>query len=155
MSRRIEHPDFTRRLGAMARDAQLLQNRRGDWLIPDKADLIRGRVEGHPDGFGFLVPDDGGADLFLATKEMDKVLHGDRAIARVVGIDRKGRPEGKIVEVVERANSKVVGRVHRGARRLVRRRREPAHQPGHPAGAGGEGARRRPSPSPARSWWWN
>ncbi|HZV55745.1 MAG TPA: ribonuclease R [Rhodocyclaceae bacterium] len=107
-----EHQDFTRRLGAMARDAQLLQNRRGDWLIPDKADLIRGRVEGHPDGFGFLVPEDGGADLFLPEKEMDKVLHGDRAIARVVGIDRKGRPEGKIVEVTERANTRVVGRVH-------------------------------------------
>jgi ribonuclease R len=107
-----EHQDFSRRLGAMARDAQLLQNRRGDWLIPDKADLVRGRVEGHPDGFGFLVPDNGAADLFLPTKEMDKVLHGDRAIARVVGVDRKGRPEGKIVEVSERANSKVVGRVH-------------------------------------------
>jgi ribonuclease R len=108
-----EQIDFSRRLGAMARDAQLLQNRRGDWLIPDKADLIRGRVEGHPDGFGFLVPDEkGAADLFLPEKEMAKVLHGDRAIARVVGIDRKGRPEGKIVEVTERANSRVVGRVH-------------------------------------------
>ncbi len=107
-----EHVDFSRRLGAMARDAQLLQNRRGDWLIPGKADLIRGRVEGHRDGFGFLVPDEGGADLFLAEKEMAKVLHGDRAIARVVGVDRKGRPEGKIVEVTERANSRVVGRVH-------------------------------------------
>jgi len=108
----VEHDDFQRRLGAMARDAQLLQNRRGDWLIPDKADLIRGRVEGHPDGFGFLVPEEGGADLFLPTKEMDKVLHGDRAIARVVGIDRKGRPEGKIVEVTERANRKLVGRAY-------------------------------------------
>jgi ribonuclease R len=108
----FEHEDFQRRLGAMARDAQLLQNRRGDWLIPDKADLIRGRVEGHPDGFGFLVPEEGGADLFLPAKEMDKVLHGDRAIARVVGIDRKGRPEGKIVEVTERANRKVVGRAY-------------------------------------------
>jgi ribonuclease R len=107
-----EHEDFSRRLGAMARDAQLLQNRRGDWLIPDKADLIRGRVEGHPDGFGFLVPEGGGADLFLPEKEMAKVLHGDRAIARVVGIDRKGRPEGKIVEVTERANARVVGRVY-------------------------------------------
>jgi len=108
----FEHEDFQRRLGAMARDAQLLQNRRGDWLIPDKADLIRGRIEGHPDGFGFLVPDEGGADLFLSTKEMDKVLHGDRAIARVIGVDRKGRPEGKIVEVTERANNKVVGRAY-------------------------------------------
>jgi ribonuclease R len=108
-----EQTDFSRRLGAMARDAQLLQNRRGDWLIPGKADLIRGRVEGHPDGFGFLVPDEkGAADLFLPEKEMAKVLHGDRAIARVVGIDRKGRPEGKIVEVTERANARVVGRVH-------------------------------------------
>jgi len=107
----FELAHFSRRLGAMARDGQLLQNRRGDWLIPDKADLIRGRVEGHADGFGFLVPDDGGADLFLSTKEMDKVLHGDHAIARVIGSDRKGRPEGKIVEVIERANTRLVGRI--------------------------------------------
>jgi ribonuclease R len=106
-----ETQDFQRRLGAMARDGQLMQNRRGDWLLPDKADLIRGRVQGHADGYGFLVPDGGTADLFLAAKEMDKVLHGDRAIARVIGVDRRGRPEGKIVEVLERANTRVVGRV--------------------------------------------
>ena len=105
---------FQRRLGAMAREGQLLQNRAGAWLIPDKADLIRGRVEGHPDGYGFLVPDDAvkrEADLFLGPKEMEKVLHGDRAICRVIGLDRRGRPEGKIVEVLERANNRVVGRV--------------------------------------------
>jgi ribonuclease R len=102
---------FQRRLGAMARDAQLMQNRRGDWLIPNKADLVRGRIVGHPDGYGFLMPEEGGTDLFLAAKEMDKVLHGDKAIARVIGVDRKGRPEGKIVEVTERANRLVVGRV--------------------------------------------
>ncbi|MDI6750873.1 MAG: ribonuclease R [Rhodocyclaceae bacterium] len=107
-----EREAFQRRLGAMARDAQLLQNRRNDWLIPDKADLLRGRVQGHPDGFGFLVRDDGGPDVFLPEKEMNKVLHGDHVIARIVGIDRKGRPEGKIVEVTERANQRVVGRVH-------------------------------------------
>jgi ribonuclease R len=107
-----ERDDFARRLGAMARDGQLLQNRRGDWLIPDKADLIRGRIDGHADGFGFLIPESGGGDIFLAEKEMAKVLHGDRAIVRVIGVDRKGRPEGKIVEVTERANSRVVGRVY-------------------------------------------
>ena len=107
----FEHESFSRRLGAMARDAQLLQNRRNDWLIPAKADLVRGRVQGHADGFGFLVREGGGADLFLPEKEMNKVLHGDHAIARVVGTDRKGRPEGKIVEVTERANKEVVGRV--------------------------------------------
>jgi ribonuclease R len=107
----IELEPFQRRLGAMAREAQLMQNRRGDWLIPDKADLVRGRITGHPDGFGFLTPDEGGPDLFLSAKEMDKVLHGDKAIARIIGVDRKGRPEGKIVEVTERANRFVVGRV--------------------------------------------
>ena len=95
-----EHEDFTRRLGAMMRDGQIIQNRKGDWLIPDKADLIRGRIEGHPDGYGFLVPDDGGGDLFIGEREMAKVLHGDRALARVVGVDRRGRREGKIVEVI-------------------------------------------------------
>ena len=107
----FELEPFQRRLGAMARDAQLMQNRRSDWLIPDKADLVRGRVAGHPDGFGFLIPDEEGPDLFLSAKEMDKVLHGDKAIARVIGLDRKGRPEGKIVEVTERVNRHVVGRV--------------------------------------------
>ena len=106
-----EHEPFQRRLGAMARDGQLMQNRRGDWLLPTKADLIRGRVQGHADGYGFLVPDDGGADIFLSTKEMEKMLHGDRAIVRVVGTDRKGRPEGKVVEVTDHANSRLVGRV--------------------------------------------
>ena len=114
---------FRRRLGAMARDGQLLQNRRGDWLIPDKADLLHGRVIGHPDGFGFLRPDKIEAgeaseaagtkanDIFLSAKEMAKVLHGDRVIARIVGVDRRGRPEGQIVEVTERANQRLVGRV--------------------------------------------
>lgn len=107
-----EFDAFARRLGAMGREGQLMQNRRGDYLIPDKADLIRGRVEGHPDGYGFLVREEEGADLFLGPKEMDKALHGDRVIARIVGMDRRGRPEGKIVEVLERANHRVVGRVH-------------------------------------------
>ncbi|HWS11532.1 MAG TPA: ribonuclease R [Rhodocyclaceae bacterium] len=102
---------FQRRVSAMQRDGQVMQNRRGDFLIPDKADLIRGRVEGHPDGFGFLVPDDGSPDLFLDPHEMHKALHKDRVLARVTGLDRRGRREGKIVEVLEHANRKVVGRV--------------------------------------------
>nr|WP_221928749.1 ribonuclease R [Tepidiphilus olei] len=102
---------FERRLRAMERDGQILRNRRGAYLLPEKADLIRGRVQGHPDGFGFLIRDDGGEDIFLGPKEMRQVLHGDRVIVRISGIDRRGRPEGKIVEVLERANQKVVGRV--------------------------------------------
>ncbi|MEO8134725.1 MAG: ribonuclease R [Betaproteobacteria bacterium] len=102
---------FHNRLLAMERDGQLLRNRKGELCIVEKLDLLVGRVEGHPDGFGFLVRDDRGPDLFLGPLEMRKVLHGDRASARVTGIDKRGRPEGSIVEVIERANVRVVGRI--------------------------------------------
>ena len=102
---------FQRRLGAMEREAQLLRNRKAAYILPERASLIAGRVEGHPDGYGFLVPDDGSEDLSLEARQMAKVLHRDRALVRVVGVDRRGRREGVIVEVLERANSKVVGRV--------------------------------------------
>ncbi|MDR1710034.1 MAG: ribonuclease R, partial [Candidatus Accumulibacter sp.] len=72
---------------------------------------VAGRIEGHADGYGFLLPDDGGEDIYLDARQMTKALHGDRALARVVGLDRRGRREGAIVEVLERANSRVVGRV--------------------------------------------
>jgi len=105
----LEH--FERRLRAMERDGQVIRNRRDAYLLPDKADLIKGRIEGHPDGFGFLRRDDGQPDIFIGARDMREVLHGDRAIVRISGVDRRGRPEGRIVEVLERANKRVVGRV--------------------------------------------
>ena len=70
-------------------------NRRGDCLLPDKADLIKGRVQGHADGFGFVIRDDKGPDVFLGPRTMREVLHGDRVIVRIAGSDRRGRPEGR------------------------------------------------------------
>jgi ribonuclease R len=107
-----ERDAFGRRLAAMERDGAIMRNRRGAICMPEKLDLIRGRVQGHPDGFGFLVRDDGGQDLFLGAGEMHKALHGDRVMARIAGVDRRGRPEGKIVEVLEHAQNRVVGRLH-------------------------------------------
>ncbi len=103
---------FQRRLGAMQRDGQLMLNRKKQLCLPDKLDLIKGRVEGHPDGFGFVAPEEGGDDLFLSPKEMHRVLHGDRVLVRVAGFDRRGRREGKIVEVLEHVNQFVVGRYY-------------------------------------------
>ena len=67
-----------RRLRAMERDGQLLYNRRGAYCLIDQTDLVRGRVAGHPDGFGFLIPDEGGDDLFLSDRQMRQVFHGDK-----------------------------------------------------------------------------
>ena len=100
------------RLRAMCRDGQLVQNRRGGYCVVNKADLIAGRVIGHADGFGFLRPDEPGEDLFLSPRQMRSLWHDDRAVVQVTGIDRRGRREGTLVEVIERAHQHVVGRVH-------------------------------------------
>jgi ribonuclease R len=107
-----EREAFAKRLAAMERDGEVIRNRRDAICVVEKLDLVRGRVQGHRDGFGFLIRDDGGPDLFLAPKEMHKVLHGDRVVARQSGTDRRGRPEGKIVEVLEHAQTRLVGRLH-------------------------------------------
>jgi len=103
---------FASRIGAMLRDGEIIRNRRNALCVVEKLDLFRGRVQGHPDGFGFLVRDEGGPDLFLGPKEMREVMHGDRVVARISGIDRRGRPEGTIVEVLERGQQRLVGRLH-------------------------------------------
>jgi ribonuclease R len=103
---------LTRRLTAMLRDGQLIQNRRGGYGVASKLDLIRGGVIANAEGYGFLRPEEGGGeDLYLSPAEMRKVLHGDRVLASVVGVDRRGRRQGAIVEVLERRSPRLVGRV--------------------------------------------
>ena len=97
----------------MERDGQVIRNRRGDFGLTGRMDLVTGRVIGHRDGFGFLRPDDAGTDLFLSPRQMRSLMHGDRAVVRVVKVDRDGRREGALVEVVERGVGKVVGRFRR------------------------------------------
>ncbi len=100
-----------KRLGAMVRDGQLVQNRRGGFAPVEHTNLIPGVVIANPEGFGFLRPDAGGGDdLFLPPYEMRKVMHGDRALANVTGIDRRGRREGSIARVLERGVRRLIGR---------------------------------------------
>ncbi|MBT8060179.1 MAG: VacB/RNase II family 3'-5' exoribonuclease, partial [Gammaproteobacteria bacterium] len=98
-----------RRLRAMVRDGQLVKNRRGAYGLAAKMDLVAGRVSAHRDGFGFVMPDEGGPDLYLSPRRMRSVLHGDRVLASVVGVDGRGRKEGAVREILERAHQRVVG----------------------------------------------
>ncbi|PLA39629.1 ribonuclease R [Neisseria sicca] len=109
-----EYEFFERRLKAMARDGQVLINRRGAVCAADKLDLVKCRVEAHKDGFGFAVPltptKDG--DFVLYERQMRGIMHGDIVTVRPAGIDRRGRREGTVLDIVERAQSKVVGRFY-------------------------------------------
>src|SRR5712691_870606 len=106
-----ERDAFVKRLGAMEREGQILRNRKGAILVAANLHLVTGRVERHPDGYRFVVAEEG-PDLYLSPHEMRKVLHGDRVMVRESGVDRRGRKEGTIVEVIERVNARVVGRLH-------------------------------------------
>lgn len=110
LSDEIDLDALKKRLRAMERDGQLLFNRRRQYVPIAHTDLIAGRVIGHPDGFGFLKPDDGTPDLFLHAKQMRTLMHGDRALVSVRGLDPKGRREGAVVQVLERGTTQVVGR---------------------------------------------
>ncbi|TFW32356.1 ribonuclease R [Massilia horti] len=105
------HDVLERRLNAMERDGQIRGDVSGTYTLLDVSGFVAGRVSAHRDGFGFVIPDDASEDLFLSDREMQKVLHGDRVLAKVSGVDRRGRPEGTIVEVVERANTHIIGRL--------------------------------------------
>ncbi|MFZ0871353.1 MAG: ribonuclease R [Rhodanobacter sp.] len=100
-----------KRLGAMVRDGQLLLGRRGGYAPTQKLDLIAGVVLANAEGYGFLRPDEGGDDLYLSPQQMRAVMHGDRVLASVVGIDRRGRKQGAIAEVLQRRSPRLVGRV--------------------------------------------
>jgi ribonuclease R len=102
---------LSRRLNAMQRDGQIIIDDSGHYSLATQTGFIAGRVSSHRDGFGFVIPDEPGEDLFLPEKEMQKVLHGDRVLAKIVGVDRRGRSEGTIVEVTQRANTHIIGRL--------------------------------------------
>ena len=108
-----EQEALQRRLSAMERDGQIIRNRGGAFGLVDRMDLITGRVIGHRDGYGFVRPDDGSVDLFFSPRQMRSLMHGDRVVARVAKIDRNGRREGTLVEVIERGVGRVVGRLWR------------------------------------------
>ena len=80
--------------------------------IPSRELILQLLVQGHRDGFGFLVPDEGTEDLFLGPSQMRLVFDGDRVLGRVTGVDRRGRSEGAVVEVLERAHEILVGRYY-------------------------------------------
>jgi ribonuclease R len=97
----------------LIRDGAIIRNRRDEYCLRDRLGLIVGTVSGHRDGYGFVHAEDRAQPpVFLAHRQMQQVMHGDRVAVRVTGQDRRGRPEGSIVEVIERGTQEIVGRLY-------------------------------------------
>jgi len=107
-----EQKRLEKRLKKLLTNGQLLQNRRGEYCLLAKLDALTGKVSGHPDGFGFFIPDDGSEDIFLPFHEMQSLLDGDRVAVRLSGTGKKGRRAGAVVEILERGKQTVVGQFH-------------------------------------------
>ncbi|OGT25165.1 MAG: ribonuclease R [Gammaproteobacteria bacterium RIFCSPLOWO2_02_FULL_42_14] len=108
-----EKEGLTHRLKAMLRDGQLMLNRRMQYGVVDRLSLISGFVQAHRDGFGWLIPDSGkGPDIFLPARQMRQVFSNDRVLVRVITPSSR-RPEGAIVEILERNTQFVAGRFYK------------------------------------------
>ncbi len=107
-----EQEGLRRRLIAMVRDGQLIQNRKGSYGPIDKMDLIAGKVQGHRDGYGFVIPNEGGDDLFLTAGQMKELFDGDRIVVRETDVDQRGRRYCAIVDILERSVTQIVGPYH-------------------------------------------
>lgn len=108
-----------RRLKAMLRDGQLVADRKDVYGLVSKMDLVTGKVAGHRNGYGFLLPEDGSEDLYLDNRQMRTIFHGDRVVVRARGDSLqghsgfRGRLEGEVVEVLEHNTHSLVGRFYK------------------------------------------
>ncbi|MBI2533089.1 MAG: ribonuclease R [Deltaproteobacteria bacterium] len=96
-------------LRELCREGKLVRLKKNHYTLPDRQNLVTGRVQAHPDGYGFLIPEDKDAeDVYLSRREMRRVMHGDEVMVR---IDRKrrGATEAHIVQVIERAQKRLLG----------------------------------------------
>ena len=96
-------------LRELCHQGRLVRLKKNHHALPDRQNLVTGRIHAHPDGYGFLIPDDKDAeDLYINRREMRRVMHGDRVMARNERKPRGGS-EAHIVQVLERAQKRLVG----------------------------------------------
>ncbi|MBV4413585.1 ribonuclease R [Enterobacteriaceae bacterium YMB-R22] len=105
-----QHEALRRRLRAMERDGQLIFTRRQCYALPERLDLVKGKVIGHRDGYGFLRVEGRKDDLYLSSEQMKACIHGDEVLAQPLGADRRGRREARIVRVLVPRTGQIVGR---------------------------------------------
>jgi ribonuclease R len=100
-----------RRLKAMLRDGQITEGRKGRFRAIDHDDALVGVVQGHRDGFGFVIVEGEDEDVYLSNRQMQQLFDGDTVRVAITGIDSRGRREGVILEVLEHNTQQLVGKL--------------------------------------------
>lgn len=107
--------DIKKLLRKMVQEGEIIKTRGDRYGLPQKMNLVTGRLKGHRDGYGFVIPEaEGEPDLFIAAKKMEDAMHGDRVVARIEATKPDGRAEGRVIRVLERARKQIVGRFEKG-----------------------------------------
>jgi len=108
---------FKRHIKSLVASGDLIQIRGQRFGLPEKMDLYVGRLQTHAAGYGFVSPErpleSGGGDIYISSTHLNEAMHGDRVVVRIERIKDGGRAEGRIIRILERANSTIVGRYER------------------------------------------
>jgi ribonuclease R len=113
---RDERTSFKRHVKSLVDSGDLIHIRGHRFGLPEKMDLHVGRLQTHPGGYGFVVPErplDAGGDIYVSGPHLNEAMHGDRVVARIERIKDGGRAEGRVIRILERANERIVGRYDR------------------------------------------
>ena len=106
-----EGNEFKNLLNELVRQGKIIKTKRNRYGLPTKISLVTGRLQGHPDGYGFVIPDDEKQeDVFVAYKKLNTAMHNDRVMVRIDSFRKGGKREGKIVRILERGYQNIVGK---------------------------------------------
>ena len=113
---RDERTSFKRHVKSHVASGDLIQIRGHRFGLPEKMDLFVGRLQTHPGGYGFVTPErplDAGGDIYISGPHLNEAMHGDRVVVRIERIKDGGKAEGRVIRILERSNTSIVGRYDR------------------------------------------
>ncbi|MBI4382414.1 MAG: ribonuclease R [Nitrospinae bacterium] len=105
----VQRAEFRNYVKDMTEEGSLIRIRGGRYGLPDEMSLVSGTIQGHPDGYGFLVCDKPGPDIYIGRKNMENAMHLDRVMARVESRREKDRLYGRVIRILERKTVSLVG----------------------------------------------